>query len=185
MTMMMITFSLGLKLRLVARPSSLVALNFGRGERWVGCCWSGWLVTRRISTPPPPPPTTTSYCQLQHQEDISSTTLGSDKAWDPSGWQGRPGGLPPPIAERMRELKICCDSSMESTEERRNMCTESLNLNTLKPNEFWKASNGHKPWLYYYLSQSSLALLMTKNFNNLGWEFEMKICRSNISEIYN
>ena len=77
----------------------------------------------------PPPTTTTSYCQLQHQEsDISSTTLGSDKAWDPSGWQGRPGGLPPPIAERMRELKICCDSAMESTEERRNMCTESLNL---------------------------------------------------------
>ena len=47
--MMMITFSLGLKLRLVARPSSLVALNFGRGERWVWCCWWGWLVTRRIS----------------------------------------------------------------------------------------------------------------------------------------
>ena len=77
----------------------------------------------------PPPTTTTAYCQLQHQKsDISSTTLGSDKAWDPSGWQGRPGGLPPPIAERMRELKICCDSAMESTEERRNMCTESLNL---------------------------------------------------------
>ena len=33
MMMMMITFSLGLKLRLVARPSALVALNFGRGER--------------------------------------------------------------------------------------------------------------------------------------------------------
>ena len=38
----------------------------------------------------------------------------------------------------------------------------------------------------YCLSESSLAVLMTKNFNfnNLGWEFEMKICKSDISEIY-
>ena len=40
----------------------------------------------------------------------------------------------------------------------------------------------------YCLSESSLALLMAKTLTdvfNLGWEFEMKIFRSDISEIYN
>ena len=101
--------------------------TLGEGNGESGAAGGVGLLQGGSQTSPPTP--TTSYCQLQHQKsDISSRTLGSDKAWDPSGWQGRPGGLPPPIAERMRELKICCDSAMESTEERRNMCTESLNL---------------------------------------------------------
>ena len=39
----------------------------------------------------------------------------------------------------------------------------------------------------YCLSESSLALLMTKNFNfnKLGWEFELKTFKSDISGIYN